>query len=127
MGRWEKDAQAFLHKHVDLLSTSPLWLFSSGPVGTEKVDKKGRDVLETSRPAEFAEFADVLHPRSAQVFFGLYDPERVGATLGEKLILKVPGMREVLPSGDFRDWPAIEAWAEGIARELKQPVVAAAR
>jgi hypothetical protein len=24
-----------------------------------------------------------------------------------------------MPAGDFRDWPAIEAWAEGIARELQ--------
>ena len=33
----------------------------------------------------------------------------------------VPEARRALPVGDFRDWPAIEAWAEGIGREL-QPV-----
>lgn len=31
----------------------------------------------------------------------------------------VPAARNALPSGDFRDWPAIEAWANDIARELK--------
>ena len=34
-------------------------------------------------------------------------------------------MRELLPSGDFRDWPAIEAWAEGIARELEPALITA--
>jgi menaquinone-dependent protoporphyrinogen oxidase len=126
MGHWEKDAQAFVREHADVLATKPVWLFSSGPVGAEKVDKQGNDVLEASRPAEFAEFATQIHPRSEQVFFGLYDPERPDATLGEKLILKMPGMRELLPSGDFRDWPAIEAWAEGIARELKPALATAA-
>ena len=30
-----------------------------------------------------------------------------------------PVVREALPAGDFRDWPAIDAWAETIARELE--------
>lgn len=25
-----------------------------------------------------------------------------------------------MPAGDFRDWPEIEAWAKGIARELQE-------
>jgi menaquinone-dependent protoporphyrinogen oxidase len=36
-----------------------------------------------------------------------------------------PAVREALPAGDFRDWPAIEAWANGIATELRRdPVLA---
>jgi menaquinone-dependent protoporphyrinogen oxidase len=31
----------------------------------------------------------------------------------------MPAIREAMPYGDFRDWPEIEAWAEGIARELR--------
>jgi menaquinone-dependent protoporphyrinogen oxidase len=27
-------------------------------------------------------------------------------------------VRKFLPDGDWRDWPTIEAWAAGIAREL---------
>jgi menaquinone-dependent protoporphyrinogen oxidase len=30
-----------------------------------------------------------------------------------------PASRNALPAGDFRDWPAIEAWAGTIARELE--------
>ena len=39
----------------------------------------------------------------------------------------MPAIRDAVPAGDFRDWPAIEAWAEGIARELqpeREPVPA---
>lgn len=118
MGAWEKPAAAFVHDHVSALAARPVWLFSSGPVGTETVDKQGRDVVEASRPKEFAEFADLLHPRDEKIFFGAYDPFREDATFAEKLIIKVPAIRDALPAGDFRDWPAIEAWAEGIAREL---------
>ena len=32
----------------------------------------------------------------------------------------MPEVRKALPAGDFRDWPEIEAWADGIARELQQ-------
>jgi menaquinone-dependent protoporphyrinogen oxidase len=30
----------------------------------------------------------------------------------------MPAARRVLPAGDFRDWPAIEAWAHEIAAGL---------
>jgi menaquinone-dependent protoporphyrinogen oxidase len=32
----------------------------------------------------------------------------------------MPAIREALPAGDFRDWPAIEAWADGIGRQLQE-------
>lgn len=35
----------------------------------------------------------------------------------------MPAVRNAIPAGDYRDWPAIEAWADGIARDL-QPVEA---
>ena len=36
----------------------------------------------------------------------------------------MPSVRDALPAGDFRDWPAIDAWAQRIARELNAPRVA---
>jgi menaquinone-dependent protoporphyrinogen oxidase len=124
MGRWLSEATRFVQRHRTLLSSRPVWLFSSGPVGTETVDANGRDVVEASMPREFAEFAGALHSRDERVFFGAYDPDAEPIGIAERLgalFTRIPAIREALPAGDFRDLPAIEAWADGIAREL-QPV-----
>jgi menaquinone-dependent protoporphyrinogen oxidase len=128
MGRWLREATQFVQRHRSLLASRPVWLFSSGPVGTETVDARGRDVLEAAEPRDFAEFAGAIHPRDQRVFFGAYDPDAKPIGLMERMgarFTRMPAVREALPAGDFRDWRRIEAWAEGIAREL-QPVEAAA-
>ncbi|MCI0584926.1 MAG: flavodoxin domain-containing protein [Chloroflexi bacterium] len=45
---------------------------------------------------------------------------RHGATRGiaERLGGTLPVSNDLLPIGDFRDWPAIEGWAVEIARDL---------
>jgi menaquinone-dependent protoporphyrinogen oxidase len=122
MGGWMSEATTFVRRHRDVLAHRPVWLFSSGPIGTELVDAKGRDQLVASRPKEFEEFARTIQPRDEQVFFGAYDPDAEAVGVAEGLMARfmrlAPAIRNALPSGDFRDWPAIEAWAEGIAREL---------
>lgn len=123
MGGWLGGATAFVRHHEDVLAKHPVWTFSSGPVGCEPVDAKGRDQLEAAVPKEFAEFARTIRPRAQQVFFGAYDPDAAPAGLAESLMARfmrvAPAVREALPAGDFRDWPAIEAWANGIATELR--------
>jgi menaquinone-dependent protoporphyrinogen oxidase len=129
MGRWLKEATQFVRRHRSQLASRPVWLFSSGPIGTQTVDAKGRDVLEASEPTEFAEFAAAIHPRGERVFFGAYDPDAEPIGLMERLgarFTRMPAVREALPAGDFRDWPEIEAWADGIARELQQGALATA-
>ncbi len=119
VGHWDREVAAFARRHASFLADRPVWLYSSGPVGADRFDAKGRDQLETARPREFSEFAASIRPRDEKVFFGAYDPGRKGGTLAERLVLKVPAIRDSMPAGDFRDWPAIEAWAAGIARELE--------
>jgi menaquinone-dependent protoporphyrinogen oxidase len=123
MGHWMNEATNFVRRYRDLLALHRVWLFSSGPVGTETIDAKGRDVVATSRPLEFTEFADAIHPRDQRVFFGAFDPEAKPIGLMERLgapFMRMPAVREALPAGDFRDWPAIEAWTEGIVTELRE-------
>jgi len=64
MFHWMKEATAFVHRHRDLLASRPVWLFSSGPLGTDRVDDKGNDLLEGSRPKEFDEYGPALHARA---------------------------------------------------------------
>jgi menaquinone-dependent protoporphyrinogen oxidase len=126
---WLKEATSFVRRHQPELSTHPTWLFSSGPIGTEKVDEKGRDVMLTSRPIEFNEFAESVSPRDEKIFFGAYDPDAPPIGLIEKLgsmFTRMESIRTAMPAGDFRDWPEIVGWAEGIARELKESAAASA-
>jgi menaquinone-dependent protoporphyrinogen oxidase len=121
MGAWLEPARHIIEQHRALLASRPVWLFSSGPVGSELIDANGRDVVEASVPREFARFASEIQPRDERVFFGAYDPEAEPVGLMERMgsfFTRMPAIREALPAGDFRDWPAIESWAEAIAGEL---------
>lgn len=55
-----------------MLAERPVWLFSSGLLGTDLFDEEGRDVFEASRPKEFEEPQTLLRPRGDHVFFGAW-------------------------------------------------------
>jgi len=116
IGRWLKEATEFVLQNRALLADRPTWLFSSGPLGTEATDDQGRDLLEISRPREFPELQDAIHPRDQRVFFGALDAGKLG--FRDRAIRAMPVGRALLPDGDFRDWSEIDAWAAGIARDL---------
>ena len=118
MFHWLKEATGFVRRNGAVLAARPVWLFSSGPLGTDTVDAQGHDVLLTSEPKEFAQLRSVLHPRDVRVFFGALDPEAPTVGLAERFVRHMPAARNAMPAGDFRDWPAIDAWADGIAAEL---------
>jgi menaquinone-dependent protoporphyrinogen oxidase len=119
MFHWHKDAVQFAHEHAEFLAEHPLWLFNSGPLGTDLVNKQGVDVLVASRPKEFDGLVQLLHPIAEKAFFGAYDPTARPIGMSERLLRTMPAARDGLPAGDFRDWQAIEAWALEIAAELK--------
>jgi menaquinone-dependent protoporphyrinogen oxidase len=126
VSHWLKEAVNLVRRNRALLASRPVWLFSSGPIGTDMVDAKGRDVLQASEPQEFAEFAGAIHPRDEHVFFGAYDPDAEPIGFMERLgarFTRMASIRQQIPAGDFRDWAAIETWARGIAHELKPVAV----
>jgi menaquinone-dependent protoporphyrinogen oxidase len=118
MFHWLKDATAFVKRHRAALAEHPVWLFSSGPLGTDLVDEKGNDALEASRPKEFAQLDELIRPRGDHIFFGAWDPDAPPIGAGEQFLRLMPKSRAALPAGDFRDWQAIDAWAAEIANEL---------
>ena len=118
LGSWRKDATRFVHRHLELLAGRPVWLFSSGPLGTERTDAEGRDMLTQAEPKQFAEFRERISPRGTQVFYGAMDTTKLRGR--DRLVGKMPAVEKILPNGDFRDWPAIDAWAQGIAHELTE-------
>jgi menaquinone-dependent protoporphyrinogen oxidase len=119
---WLKEATAFVRRNRAILASRPVWLFSSGPLGTTTTDAKGRDVRETTVPNQIAEFSAAIAPRDHRVFFGALDRNKMGFL--DRLIARAPIFPDA--DGDFRDWADIQCWAESIARELA-PVTAGRR
>jgi len=117
---WMKDATKFVRRYRHVLANRPVWLFSSGPLGTDLTDAQGRDVRVATEPKEIAEFKQIIQPRDHRVFFGALDGSKLGFAHG--LVLKFAKRAKApLPEGDFRDWGDIEAWASSIAQALKVP------
>lgn len=108
-GSWRKEAAQLLTKHAEALSERPVWLFSSGPTGAGDPVQllNGWRLPDALRPV-----AERIGVRDIAVFHGVIDMQKL--SLPERLIIK--GIKA--PAGDFRDWAAITAWAEGIARAL---------
>jgi menaquinone-dependent protoporphyrinogen oxidase len=120
MFHWEKEAAQLVRRNRAVLAGKPVWLFSSGPLGTEATDAKGRDQKVAAVPKEIPEFLGAVGARDHRVFFGAYERDRKPIGIAERFVSVMPAAREGLPEGDFRDWPEIEAWAAGIARDLQQ-------
>lgn len=116
LGHWQSDARAFVKRYRELLAARPVWLYSSGPLGTSETDAKGRDVRTAAEPAEIEGLRTEIRPRDHRVFFGAFGQQRLG--LADRVVSILPAARELLTEGDFRDWPEIDAWAESIAEAL---------
>ncbi len=104
-GSWMKEATEFLLRNKDALASRPVWLFSSGPLG---VEAKGVE----EQPRELAEFRDAINALGHRMFYGALDHTKL--SFPERMVVKAVRA----PEGDYRDWPAIDAWAETIARDF---------
>ena len=122
---WRKAARMFVHRNVDLLSAHPVWIFSSGPLGTEQVDENGADVLKGAEPKQFDEYAPLIHPRGTKVFRGAFDPNKLRG--GDRMVAWLPALRDLLREGDFREWDKVDAWAAAISEQLEPAVAGASR
>ncbi|MCI0582105.1 MAG: flavodoxin domain-containing protein, partial [Chloroflexi bacterium] len=130
IGSWVKDGTDYLERYTSALAGRPVWLFSSGPLpGSTKESKSDVvDPLENALgPAEgpgsggrrkLAALSDAIRPRGHRVLLGAYDPTDPPKGMAERFVRLMPASKGMLPAGDFREWPAIEAWAREIAAEI---------
>ncbi len=114
MAHWLKEAAEFVMRNRAVLASHPVWLFSSGPLGTETTDAQGRDVLVAAEPKEIAEFKLAINPRDHQVFFGGLDASTLA--FSHRMLRKLPAAHALFPEGDFRNWNDIDAWVTRIAQ-----------
>lgn len=103
-GSWLGSARDFATTHAAALRRRPVWLFSSGPIGTPP--------FPPDEPYDASTLRTLLGARDSRVFPGRLD-ERL-LSFGERAV--VTAMRA--PLGDFRDWDLVRAWAAEIAGAL---------
>jgi len=121
MFSWLGEAADLVRRNTAMLSTKPVWLFSSGPIGTDTRDAQGRDIRETTVPREIVEFKAAIHPRDHHIFWGAFDHTKLNFT--HRMVYALPAMKKLLIDGDYRDWDEIDAWAKSIAASLVPAVV----
>lgn len=102
-GKWMGDAVDFVNRNPAQLKGRLVWLFSVGPLG---------DQPRTS-PANVAGLAASLKAVDHHLFTGALNPRRLSFL--ERTIVK--GVKA--PTGDFRDWADVDAWAKSIAHRLQ--------
>lgn len=107
MGSWRGEAAAFAREHAPALATRPLWMFSSGPLSETSLEE----------PKPVRELRAELQPRDHRIFQGALVKSKL--SVPERMVVAAIGSRTKKDlAGDFREWDEIEAWADGIAREL---------
>lgn len=105
MGKWMKEAREFVDHHANQLRTMPVWLFSSGPIG----DQSPESAIDADA---MNDLMAACGARSHRLFSGKLDRSELSRT--ERLAARLANA----PEGDFRDFDAIDAWAEEIAATL---------
>ena len=106
-GHWLEAAQRFVEEHREDLVARPVWLFSSGPVGSRL---KSDDV----HAVDVARIMEMTMASEHRLFAGNLDKSRLG--FGERAIMHAVRAAE----GDYREWDEIRAWATGILEILGQ-------
>jgi menaquinone-dependent protoporphyrinogen oxidase len=107
MGRWVEEARSFLASNEAALLARPTWLFSTGPVGTPPVP--------SAEAPEVESMVQRVAARGHRTFPGKLDRSELG--LLERAAVAIVKA----PDGDYRDWPAVAAWAAEIGAALRGP------
>lgn len=111
IGKWQKEAVAFLKDNEKFLASRPVWLFSSGPTGEGDPAKLVDNVLV---PPALKPVVNHIQPRDITIFHGYNNPDKLNFI--EKWAINSLVKK---PMGDFRDWNMIAEWATRIADSLK--------
>jgi menaquinone-dependent protoporphyrinogen oxidase len=106
-------AVSFVEANEHALSSRPLWLFSVGLQPSSGHHRRAfARLIAGSLPREVPEIRSRLGAIDYRAFAGVLRASETKG--GQRLLFRVMGGQ----FGDFRDWPAIDRWADGIAARL---------
>jgi menaquinone-dependent protoporphyrinogen oxidase len=101
MGRWHRDARAFVQLHHEALARVRFAVFALGPAS---MDKEAGSLKQLQHALDHAH----VEPDTVAIFGGVVDPAK----------LRFPFNH--MPKIDARDWPAIERWALEVLGLIEQ-------
>ncbi|MHB9003647.1 MAG: flavodoxin domain-containing protein [Coriobacteriia bacterium] len=111
-GNWHPIAKKWLTRNTPALKTRPLALFTVGIAMAHRPEKAEETLGVTDRLLR----STGLEPEDIGAFAGWYDPTKFNAI--ERQIMRIAKS----PEGDFRDWSAIDGWAEMVAPKLAERI-----
>jgi menaquinone-dependent protoporphyrinogen oxidase len=109
-GEWMKVIRDFLYENAHILKNQHIWLFSSGPTGE---GNPVRLVDGVTIPESIQPLMKIVNPRDVAVFGGKIDLRRL------KKDERVTVQEKEMEKGDFRNWHAVQFWAQQIVDALK--------
>ncbi|MFC8012809.1 flavodoxin domain-containing protein [Streptomyces cinereoruber] len=109
---WLPQALAFVQANAALLAERDVWLFSVGMPAALRGPWRGLVAKEESHV--IGGLADRLRPCGHCLFSGVIEPEHL--TRAGRMKFQAMGLRY----GDYRDWPAIDAWAQEISEDIER-------
>jgi menaquinone-dependent protoporphyrinogen oxidase len=107
LGKWMRSAKEFAARQAPVLAGIPVWLFSSGPVGSAVANPDPGDRRQGD------EVGKAIGARDHRLFGGKLDRS------GLSVLERAPVRMAKIPDGDFRPWEEIGTWAAGIAAALR--------
>ncbi len=110
MGKWMSEAVDFVKKNKDALCKVPVAYFLVCMTLSQPTEKNRAKVLSYMDPILKA--VPEIKPVGIGTFAGAMDYNNLSWI--NKKILKSKGT----PEGDFRDWTAVRAWADGLCSSL---------
>jgi menaquinone-dependent protoporphyrinogen oxidase len=105
-GRWLGEARRLAQVHASVLGMMPVWLFSSGPLGTPT------HPIPSGEPADVRVLSRLTRASEHRTFPGRLEMKRL------QFAERAAARTIHAPEGDSRDWDAIDRFAGEIADEL---------
>lgn len=111
MGNWLPAATHLVERFQIELRERPVWLFSSGPIGSPPKPEG-----DSAAAAQIARSVNAIGQRT---FAGRLKRDRLG------IVEKLVSAAVRAPDGDFRDWESVARWSREIVVELVREAVEA--
>jgi menaquinone-dependent protoporphyrinogen oxidase len=109
-GSWLEEASAFARRHRGVLAERPVWLFTVGSFGSDRLWPLG--AIAERQPKDIDALRQALRPRGFRAFAGVVDWGQTPVVA--RTLFRALGVR----FGDARNWGDVDAWTDGIARQL---------